>query len=77
MLSAYQSGVSRLLCSNEPMGLIRGFLTAGARLVLATLWPVEDLPTYLFRIHFNDELLNQMNVNAQNSQSVNPAAALA
>lgn len=46
-LSACQSGVSKLLRSDEPMGLVRAFLYAGARAVLVTQWSVEDLPTFL------------------------------
>jgi CHAT domain-containing protein len=41
-LSACRSGVSRVLRGDEPMGLMRAFLSAGARSVLVTLWPVED-----------------------------------
>jgi CHAT domain-containing protein/tetratricopeptide (TPR) repeat protein len=41
-LSACRSGVSRVLRGDEPMGLVRAFLSAGARAVLVTLWPVED-----------------------------------
>lgn len=51
-LSACQSGVSRVLRGDEPMGLIRAFLAAGARAVLVAHWPVEDLPTYLLMRRF-------------------------
>ncbi|MCB0035729.1 MAG: CHAT domain-containing protein, partial [Anaerolineales bacterium] len=44
-LSACQTGVSRVLRGDEPMGLVRAFLYAGARSVLVSQWPVEDLPT--------------------------------
>lgn len=57
VLSACQTGVNRLLRSDEPMGLIRGFLAAGARNVLATQWPVEDLPTFLLMRHFYQQLM--------------------
>lgn len=55
-LSACQTGVSRVLRSDEPMGLIRAFLYAGARSVLVTQWPVEDLPTFLLMVRFYREL---------------------
>jgi CHAT domain-containing protein len=55
-LSACQTGVSRVLRSDEPMGLIRAFLSAGARAVLVTQWPVEDLPAFLLIRHFYGEL---------------------
>lgn len=57
-LSACSSGVSRILRSDEPMGLIRSFLFAGARGVIATQWPVEDLPTYLLMERFY-QILNR------------------
>ena len=55
-LSACQTGVSRILRSDEPMGLVRAFLTAGAHYVLASLWRLEDLPTFLLMQHFYAEL---------------------
>jgi CHAT domain-containing protein len=55
-LSACQTGVSRVLRSDEPMGLIRAFLYTGARAVLVTQWPVEDLPAFLLIRHFYGEL---------------------
>ena len=51
-LSACQTGVSRILRGDEPMGLARAFLSAGAGSVLVSLWPVEDLPTFLLMGHF-------------------------
>jgi CHAT domain-containing protein len=56
-LSACQTGVHRLLRSDEPIGLIRAFLTAGARAVLASQWPVEDLPTFLLMQKFYEQLV--------------------
>jgi CHAT domain-containing protein len=55
-LSACQTGVSRILRSDEPLGLVRAFLSAGARAVLASQWPVEDLPTLLLMQRFYAEL---------------------
>jgi CHAT domain-containing protein len=55
-LSACQTGVSRVLRSDEPMGLIRAFLYAGASAVLVTQWPVEDLPAFLLIRRFYGEL---------------------
>lgn len=57
-LSACRSGVSRVLRGDEPMGLVRGFLSAGARAVLVTLWPVEDASARLLMEHFYRTLLN-------------------
>jgi len=65
-LSACQTGVSRILRSDEPMGLIRGFLYAGARAVLASQWPVDDAATFLLMQEFYRTLVN----------GAEPAAAL-
>lgn len=65
-LSACQSGVSRVLRGDEPMGLVRAFLTAGARAVLVSQWAVADLPTFLLMSHFYEGII----------QGRNPAAAL-
>jgi CHAT domain-containing protein len=51
-LSACETGVSRILRGDEPLGLIRSFLHAGAGAVLVSQWPVEDLPTFLFMQQF-------------------------
>jgi CHAT domain-containing protein len=67
-LSACQTGVSRILRGDEPMGLIRAFLYAGARAVLVTQWPVEDLPAFLLMQRFYSELLQ--------AAEADPAAAL-
>ena len=57
-LSACQTGVSRVLRGDEPMGLIRSFLYAGAKAVLVTQWPVEDLPTCLLMIRFYQAVIS-------------------
>ncbi len=55
-LSACRSGLSRVLRGDEPMGLARGFLGAGARAVLVTLWRVEDSSARLLMTRFYTEL---------------------
>jgi CHAT domain-containing protein len=67
-LSACQTGVSRILRGDEPMGLIRAFLYAGARAVLASQWPVQDLPTFLLMQRFYSAL--------QRTDGADPAVAL-
>ncbi len=52
ILSACETGVSRILRGDEPMGLIRAFLYAGAKAVMVTQWQVEDLPTFLLMTRF-------------------------
>jgi hypothetical protein len=56
-LSACRSGVSLVLRGDEPLGLVRSFLGAGARAVLVTLWPVEDTSARLLMERLYDELL--------------------
>jgi len=44
-LSACETGLSRIAPGDEMLGLVRGFLLAGAPCVLATLWTVDDAGT--------------------------------
>jgi CHAT domain-containing protein len=68
VLSACRSGVSRVLRGDEPMGLVRAFLSAGARAVLVTLWPVEDSSARL--------LMERFYLAMQAETACDPAAAL-
>lgn len=45
MLSACETGLSRINAGDDLIGLQRGFLYAGANSVLATLWKVDDAAT--------------------------------
>lgn len=45
VLSACDSGVSRIRPGNELLGLVRAFGLAGARAVIASHWPVDDAAT--------------------------------
>ena len=51
-LSACETGMSQILRGDEPMGLVRAFLYAGAKDVLVTQWPVDDLATFLLMRQF-------------------------
>lgn len=44
-LSACETGVSKQAPGDELLGMVRGFLLAGAPAVLATLWTVDDAAT--------------------------------
>jgi CHAT domain-containing protein/tetratricopeptide (TPR) repeat protein len=44
-LSACETGLSRIAPGDEMLGLVRGFLLAGAPCVMATLWTVDDAGT--------------------------------
>jgi len=47
VLSACETGLSRVAPGDELLGLVRAFTLAGARAVLASLWPVDDGATAL------------------------------
>lgn len=51
-LSACETGISQVLRGDEPMGLVRAFLSAGARAVLVTQWAVDDVATFLLMGRF-------------------------
>jgi CHAT domain-containing protein len=60
-LSACQTAVSNLRAAyQEVRSLAAGMLQAGARAVLASLWPVDDRATYLLMIRFMQEWLPVM-----------------
>lgn len=51
-LSACQTAVAEIAPGEEPFGLVRGFLAAGARQVAASLWPADDIATATLMEHF-------------------------
>jgi CHAT domain-containing protein len=57
VLSACVSGRTRVYEGDEPSGLVRSFLFAGAAAVLASLWRVDDLSTRLLVQGFYEQLL--------------------
>ena len=56
VLSACETGISQILRGDEPMGLVRAFLYAGAQSVLVSQWPVDDLATFLLMVRFYEAL---------------------
>jgi CHAT domain-containing protein/tetratricopeptide (TPR) repeat protein len=56
-LSACRTGLSLVMRGDEPMGLVRAFLSAGARAVLVTLWAVEDRSARLLMERFYQALI--------------------
>ena len=56
VLSACETGQSRLAPGDELLGLVRGFMLAGARQVLATLWAVDDEATAQLMGAFHERL---------------------
>jgi CHAT domain-containing protein len=55
-LSGCQSGLSEVSGSDDLLGLQRGFLYAGARSLLLSLWSVNDESTAMFMSEFYREL---------------------
>ena len=45
VLSACETGVSKIAAGDELLGLVRGFLQAGARSLILSLWTVNDAAT--------------------------------
>jgi CHAT domain-containing protein len=67
VLSACQTALGKEIRGEGLVGLTRGFMYAGARRVVASLWPVDDLATSeLMKRFYRGMLLNKMR----------PAAAL-
>ena len=54
-LSGCQSGMSEVTGSDDLIGLMRGFLYAGARSLLLSLWNVNDESTAALMVHFYRE----------------------
>jgi CHAT domain-containing protein len=55
-LSACNTGTSVAVGGDELLGLMRGFLLAGARSLLVTLWEIDDSSTQDFMIAFYREI---------------------
>jgi len=55
-LSACETGLSRIANGDDMVGLTRGFLYAGSRSIVASLWKVDDLATSLLMTRFYREL---------------------
>ncbi len=51
-LSACDTGMNVVTPGEELLGLVRGFLAAGAPSLLVSLWPVDDATTVQFMRHF-------------------------
>ena len=54
-LSGCQSGLSEVTGSDDLLGLMRGFLYAGARSLLLSLWNVNDESTAALMVRFYQE----------------------
>jgi tetratricopeptide (TPR) repeat protein len=67
VLSACRTGLGKNVRGEGPVGLMRGFMYAGSKSVVATLWQVDDDATAFFMEHFYTALLRH---------NATPAAAL-
>jgi CHAT domain-containing protein len=66
VLSACETAISRVTATpDEFLGFPTAFLHAGARTVIATLWPVEDAPAALLMGRFYTELHNPKTLPAE------------
>lgn len=55
-LSACETGLAEMAAGDEILGLTRGFLSAGARNVVQSLWTVNDYATAELMTHFYAEI---------------------
>ena len=55
-LSACETGLAKIANGDDLVGLTRGFLYAGSRSIVASLWKVDDLATSQLMAHFYAEL---------------------
>jgi CHAT domain-containing protein len=76
LLSACETGLSRVAPGDELLGLVRAFTLAGARAVLASLWPVDDGATALLLADVHQALRDGA-APAQALQQAQAAAAAA
>lgn len=68
VLSACETALGRNIRGEGMMGLTRGFMHAGARRVVSTLWKVDDRDTAAFMARFYENMLGD--------ERLSPAAAL-
>lgn len=55
-LSACETGLGRIASGDDVVGLSRGFLYAGSRSIVASLWKVDDLATSHLMTQFYEQL---------------------
>lgn len=63
-LSACETGLNKIFAGDEILGLARGFLSAGARSLLLSLWTVNDAATATLMRGFYDNLQRGTSVSA-------------
>lgn len=73
VLSACETGVSRLAPGDELLGLVRAFTLAGAGTVVATLWPVDDAAS----ADLVERLYEELRAGAETADALRRAQAVA
>jgi CHAT domain-containing protein len=63
-LSACETGLNKVLAGDEILGLARGFLSAGARSLLLSLWTVNDEATTRLMEQFYSHLQRGLGISA-------------
>lgn len=58
VLSACETGMGEVIAGDDLLGLTRSFYLGGSRVVVSSLWPVEDKATRLFMEIFHKESRN-------------------
>jgi CHAT domain-containing protein len=59
VLSACSTGLGKSITGEGMIGLVRGFMYAGSRRVLATLWKVDDEATSELMIRFYRQMFQK------------------
>jgi CHAT domain-containing protein/tetratricopeptide (TPR) repeat protein len=59
VLSACQTGLSKIEPGGDALGLVRAFLTSGARSVVASLWNADDTTTRVLMENFYEQFSRQ------------------
>ncbi len=62
ILSACETGVGKVANGDDVLGLTRGFLYAGARSIIASLWPVSDEATVLLMVNLYQNFAKMQNM---------------
>jgi tetratricopeptide (TPR) repeat protein len=63
-LSACETGISKIAAGDEPLGLVRGFLAAGAASLVVSLWTVNDAAARELMLLFYENLQRGAGVSA-------------
>jgi CHAT domain-containing protein len=63
-LSACETGISKLAAGDEMLGLVRGFLTAGAASLVVSLWTVNDAAARELMVRFYKNLQRGLSISA-------------